>query len=428
MADLLAEGVPPDGILAFTFTEKAAAELRQRIAERAEERLGRDVVDQLGRLSVGTIHAYCFRLLQTAVPRFETFDVLDEHRVTTFLDCAMAYRLRSLVGFQPRLTPELGYGKVIHHVLRTIADATRASGTVPDPAAVEALLATSFFLPSASKPAHRQLRGAARRLVQFYIDDHADDLHRVRETERPFELHLDGLTVTGRADVISDHEGDTPTALAILDYKTSTRAGTDHDLQLQTYADAGRREGLDVRRAYVHDLAAGTRTPVDVGEEVVNGAEVGSSRPPSGSTTATTRPPPARSAGAARCGPCTRRLAPDQAGRAARQDVHAVAALWGAWPRATEVFRSTEGPGDGLRWDAGAVFGRSFVDGGEPLRTTTLVGVSSSRRGHRLARVFRCERGSPMSRPRPMAVGRPGVRTRSCPGDSVRQHERWVRW
>ena len=90
-----------------------------------------------------------------------------------------------------------------------------------------------------------------------YVNDHSDDLYRVWETERPFELHLDGVTVTGRADVILDEEGGVPTALAYLDYKTSTHADADdHSLQLQVYADAGRREGLDVRGAYVHDLKA----------------------------------------------------------------------------------------------------------------------------------------------------------------------------
>lgn len=71
--------------MAFTFTERAAAELRQRVAERADERLGPGILDRLGGLFVGTIHAYCFRLLQTVVPRFETYDVLDYHQVTAFL-------------------------------------------------------------------------------------------------------------------------------------------------------------------------------------------------------------------------------------------------------------------------------------------------------------------------------------------------------
>jgi DNA helicase-2/ATP-dependent DNA helicase PcrA len=185
----------------------------------------------------------------------------------------MAYRLRNLLGFQPRLAPALGYGKAVHHVLRTVAEHTRATGEVPTGPQIEAMLQANFFLPTANKPAYRQLKDAARRLVVEYATTHADDLHRVWETERPFELHLDGVTVVGRADVILDHEGGVPTALAILDYKTSTAVGSDHGLQLQVYADAGRREGLDVRGAYVHDLKAGARSGVEVGDRALAAAE-----------------------------------------------------------------------------------------------------------------------------------------------------------
>jgi len=193
--------------------------------------------------------------------------------LAAFLDCALAYRLRSLVGFQPRLAPELGYGKAVHHVLRTVADRTKATGRVPTPDEVGAILDASFFLPTANKPAYRQLKEAARRLVAEYATSHADDLHRVWETERPFELHLEGITVVGRADVILDHEDGVPTALAILDYKTSTARDGEHPLQLQVYADAGRREGLDVRGAYLHDLKAGARQEVDVTGPAVTSAE-----------------------------------------------------------------------------------------------------------------------------------------------------------
>jgi DNA helicase-2/ATP-dependent DNA helicase PcrA len=129
----------------------------------------------------------------------------------------MAYRLRNLVGFQPRLAPELGYGKAVNHLLRTVADHTRTTGRVPTDGQIDDILDQNFFLPTANKPAHRQLKAAARRLVAEYTANHADDLHRVWETERPFELHFEGVTVSGRADVILDHEAGVPTALAILD-------------------------------------------------------------------------------------------------------------------------------------------------------------------------------------------------------------------
>ena len=85
MVDLLADGVPAESIVAFTFTERAAEELGNRIAHRVEDRLGVTALDRLAELFVGTIHAFCFRLLQQRVPRYETYDVLDDNQLTAFL-------------------------------------------------------------------------------------------------------------------------------------------------------------------------------------------------------------------------------------------------------------------------------------------------------------------------------------------------------
>ncbi|MFG2049624.1 ATP-dependent helicase [Micromonospora sp. NPDC048935] len=195
-------------------------------------------------------------------------------QLAAFMDCGQAFRLRDLIGFQPRLATELGYGKAVHHVMRAVAEATKANGRVPNAGQIDEILNASFFLPTANKAAHRQLRDAARRLVLAYATQHEADLYRVWETERPFELHLDGVIIAGRADVILDKEGGITNALAIVDYKTSTSAGeADHALQLQVYADAARREGLDVRAAYVHDLKASARLPVLVDPKAVQRAE-----------------------------------------------------------------------------------------------------------------------------------------------------------
>lgn len=194
--------------------------------------------------------------------------------LAAFVECGMAYRLRNLIGFQPRLAPELGYGKAVHHVLRSIAETTRSTGNVPAASEIDAILDSSFFLPTANKVAHRQLKDAARRLITTYATKHEADLHRIWETERPFELHLDGVTVSGRADVILDHEGGVPTALALVDYKTSVKGSAlDYALQLQVYANAGIREGLDVRAAFVHDLKKAARDPIGVSWVDISAAE-----------------------------------------------------------------------------------------------------------------------------------------------------------
>ena len=214
------------------------------------------------------------------LPPIETQSDSDENtlaipfsELASFLDCALAYRLRTRVGFQPRLAPELGYGKAVHHLLRRVAEHTQAMDEVPTSSELDQMLDDHFFLPTANKVGHRKMKDAARRLIGNYVTNHEADLRRVWETERPFELHLDGVTVSGRADVILDKEGGTPTGLAIVDYKTSTDDDTaPYELQLQVYADAGRREGLDVRAAYVHDLG-GRRNGVAVDSDSLASAE-----------------------------------------------------------------------------------------------------------------------------------------------------------
>ena len=203
----------------------------------------------------------------------ETTIELSYSELASYLDCAMAFRLRTRMGFQPRLAPELGYGKAVHHVMRMIADHTGAHRRVPTATEIDAILDRSFFLPTANKVVHGELKRAARRLVNTYVEQHADDLYRVWETERPFELHLDGITLAGRADVILDHEGGVATSLAIVDYKTSIRGkDPNRDLQLRVYTDAGRREGLDVRAAYIHDMKLDNREAVDISAADVDSA------------------------------------------------------------------------------------------------------------------------------------------------------------
>jgi DNA helicase-2/ATP-dependent DNA helicase PcrA len=70
------EGVGPQNIVAFTFTDKAAAELKERITRLVGEAFGD--VSGLAEMYVGTIHGYCLQLLQTYLFEFLKFSVLTE--------------------------------------------------------------------------------------------------------------------------------------------------------------------------------------------------------------------------------------------------------------------------------------------------------------------------------------------------------------
>ena len=78
------DGLTPASIVAFTFTDKAAAELKERIVTRCREELG-DIVG-MAEMYVGTIHGFCLELLKTEVPEYLKYDVLNEVQQTLFVD------------------------------------------------------------------------------------------------------------------------------------------------------------------------------------------------------------------------------------------------------------------------------------------------------------------------------------------------------
>ena len=95
VAALIAEGVKSDEIVAFTFTDRAATELKERIVRRVGELVGSDAAGRLAQMYVGTIHGYCLRLLQTHLPQYGNCDVIDEHR-----HAALLFRFRNEISLK----------------------------------------------------------------------------------------------------------------------------------------------------------------------------------------------------------------------------------------------------------------------------------------------------------------------------------------
>lgn len=78
------EAIKPNNIIAFTYTEKAAAELKTRVLKLCKEQLG----DTLGLadMYIGTIHSWCLQAIQDNVFEFQKYSILDAIKQKLFVD------------------------------------------------------------------------------------------------------------------------------------------------------------------------------------------------------------------------------------------------------------------------------------------------------------------------------------------------------
>jgi len=81
---LLVKKIKPSEIVAFTFTEKAARSMKDRIYQRIGGISGPEATKNLGEMFIGTIHGYAKLLLDNYFG-FGNYDVLDENQEVAFL-------------------------------------------------------------------------------------------------------------------------------------------------------------------------------------------------------------------------------------------------------------------------------------------------------------------------------------------------------
>lgn len=74
----------PENIVAFTFTKRAAEELKSRIYEYGKAILGHN--RGFAHMYVGTIHGFCIKMLQENIPEFQKFNVMDEIHTKLFVE------------------------------------------------------------------------------------------------------------------------------------------------------------------------------------------------------------------------------------------------------------------------------------------------------------------------------------------------------
>lgn len=73
----------PENIVAITYTEKAAASLKQKIYKEFEAQFGN--IEGLSNMYVGTIHGYCLFLLEEFSDEYKNFEILNDVQTRLFI-------------------------------------------------------------------------------------------------------------------------------------------------------------------------------------------------------------------------------------------------------------------------------------------------------------------------------------------------------
>lgn len=72
--------IKPENVIAFTYTEKAAGELKNKILNNVGQYRG------MANMYIGTIHGWCLKSLQENEYRYQSFSVLDDIKLKLFVD------------------------------------------------------------------------------------------------------------------------------------------------------------------------------------------------------------------------------------------------------------------------------------------------------------------------------------------------------
>lgn len=127
-------GVEPKNIVAFTFTEKAAAELKERVSNLVAAELPR--LTGLAELFIGTMHGYAREVLQAYVPDAFKFNVLNEIQTRLFIDrhsrASGLTTTEAIVNGQPKKLRRYVNSKLYMQVLDILREDSPVTALLPD--------------------------------------------------------------------------------------------------------------------------------------------------------------------------------------------------------------------------------------------------------------------------------------------------------
>ncbi|MCM1237099.1 MAG: PD-(D/E)XK nuclease family protein, partial [Ruminococcus flavefaciens] len=153
-----------------------------------------------------------------SIPISLNFSLLED-----YFDCPYRFKLSKFYGFAQPLVPALGYGNVLHEIVRNIHK-TAIAGEVIDKEDIKRMIDESFYLPYATKKLAENMYKSVTKAVNHYVEQNRQEFANIQMAETDIEIDMgDGIKVNGRIDLIKKKNEDGVDRTYIVDFKTTNK-------------------------------------------------------------------------------------------------------------------------------------------------------------------------------------------------------------
>lgn len=153
-----------------------------------------------------------------SMPIMLNFSLLED-----YFDCPYRFKLTMFYGFAQPIVPALGYGNVLHEIIRNIHTAV-INGEELTKDDVQRMIDESFYLPYATPKLEENMYKSVVRAINNYVDHNQAEMKNIYMAETEIEIDMgDGIKVNGRIDLVKKVNNDGNKQIAIVDFKTANK-------------------------------------------------------------------------------------------------------------------------------------------------------------------------------------------------------------
>lgn len=172
-------------------------------------------------------------LRKESMPLSLNFSLLED-----YFECPYRFKLSMFYGFVQPLMPALGYGNVMHEIVKNIHMAAIEGREITSDL-VDDTIDACFYLPYVTSRLEENMYGSVKRGIHNYVENKKDEFKNILMAETDIEIDMgDGIRVNGRIDLVKHIDDKGQEKTAIVDFKTANKQVVEeiNTQQLKIYA------------------------------------------------------------------------------------------------------------------------------------------------------------------------------------------------